>query len=106
MLNDKKLPNDYWAAVLLIYVHILNISPLKAVRNTTPYEARFRRKPNVSHLKVFGCIAYALIYENDRGKKDKKSEKCIFVGYSNESKGYQLYNPETKRLIIRRDVVF
>ena len=37
---------------------------------------------------------------------DKKSENGIFIGYSNESKGYRLYNPETKKLMIRRDVVF
>ena len=43
----------------------------------------FIKKPNVSHLTVFGCISYALIDENDRGKMDKKSEKCIFIGYSN-----------------------
>ena len=53
---------------------------------------------------MFGCIAYALIDENDRDKMDKKSEKSIFTGYSNERKGYQLYNLETKKLMIRRDV--
>ena len=37
---------------------------------------------------MFGCIEYALIDENDRDKMDKKSEKCIFIGYSNKSKGY------------------
>ena len=33
-------------------------------------------------------------------------EKCIFVGYSDESKGYRLYQPESKKLIISRDVIF
>ena len=61
---------------------------------------------NGSHLKVFGCIAYALIDESNEGKMDKKSEKCIFIGYGNESKGYRLYNPKTKKLIVRRDVFF
>ena len=37
---------------------------------------------------------------------DKESEKCIFIGYRNESKGYRLYNLEIKKLIIKRDVVF
>ena len=84
MLDDKKLPNDYWAEAVAVVGHILNISPIKAMKNITPYEAWFHRKPNVSHLKVFGCISYALIDENDRDKMDEKSEKCIFMGYSNE----------------------
>ena len=32
--------------------------------------------------------------------------KCIFVGYSSESKGYRLYHPQSKRILISRDVVF
>ena len=32
--------------------------------------------------------------------------KCIFVGYSSENKGYRLYHPQSKRILISRDVVF
>ena len=88
MLDDKKLPNDYWVEVVVVVVHVLNISPTKAVRNITPYELWFQRKPNVSHLKVFGWITYALIDENVQGKMNYKSEKCNFICYSNEIKEY------------------
>ena len=84
------------AEVVAVVVHILNNSPTKARRNITPYESWFHRKPNVIHLKVFGCTTSTLIDENGRGKMDKKSEKCIFIDDNNESKGYQLYNPETR----------
>ena len=106
MLNDKKFPNDYWAKAMAIDVHMLNISPTKAMRNITTYEAWFYREPTVSHLKVFECIAYGLIDESDQGKMNKKSEKCIFIGYSIERKGYQLYNLEKNKLISRRNVAF
>ena len=43
MLNDKKLLNDYLAEAVAIAVHILNISPTKAVRIITSYEAWFHR---------------------------------------------------------------
>ena len=49
MLNDKTLSNDYSEKVVAVAIHILNISPTKAVRNITPYEAWFHRKPNVNH---------------------------------------------------------
>ena len=32
--------------------------------------------------------------------------KCVFVGYSSESTGYKLYHPQTKRILVSRDVVF
>ncbi|MCO5552927.1 hypothetical protein L7F22_006446 [Adiantum nelumboides] len=37
---------------------------------------------------------------------DPKTKKCIFVGYSNEQKGYRCYNPSTRELRVSRHVVF
>ena len=45
---------------------------------------------SVSHLGVFGCVAYAHVPKERRGKLDDKIEKCIFTGYSEKSKGYKL----------------
>lgn len=39
-------------------------------------------------------------------KFDRKGEKHLFIGYSDESKGYGLLNPTTNKLVISRDVVF
>ncbi|KAJ0080658.1 hypothetical protein Patl1_12136 [Pistacia atlantica] len=105
MLKAKNLPNNFWEEAVATAVYILNISPTKAVLNQTPYEAWKGRKPRVSHLKVFGCIAYALIKSQSQ-KLDKKSEKCIFIGYSLQSKAYRLYNHVSGKMIISRDVVF
>eukprot|EP00253_Pinus_taeda_P015476 PITA_15476 len=44
--------------------------------------------------------------QSQRGKLVDKSEKCIFTGYSEQSKDYKLYNPVTKKTIISIDVVF
>ena len=63
-------------------------------------------KSDVSHLKVFGCIAYVHIPDELRTKLDPKAEKCIFIGYSLEQKGYRCYNPITRKIRVSRDVVF
>jgi hypothetical protein len=39
-------------------------------------------------------------------KLDKKAEKYIFIGYKYGLKGYKIWNPETKKLMYSRDVVF
>ncbi|KAG6471756.1 hypothetical protein ZIOFF_069202 [Zingiber officinale] len=39
-----------------------------------------------------------------RRKLDDKAEKCIFIGYSSETKGYKLFNPDTGKVIISKDV--
>ena len=57
-------------------------------------------------LKVFGCVAYAHIPDELRKKLDKKVQKCIFVGYLEDTKAYKLYDPVTRKVIISRDVQF
>ena len=32
--------------------------------------------------------------------------KCIFLGYKSGVKGYKLWCPKTKKLVISRDVIF
>jgi hypothetical protein len=39
-------------------VFILNCAPTKSLKGMTPFEAWFRRKPDVSFLRTFGCIGH------------------------------------------------
>ena len=72
----------------------------------TPNERWHGCKADVSNLKVFGCISFVHVPDQKRKKLDKKSVKSIFVGYPSNSKGYKLYNPETKKMFRSRDVIF
>jgi hypothetical protein len=58
----------------------------------TPEEKFTRKKSDVSHLRVFGCIAYVHVPDEKRSKLDPKAEKCIFIGYSSEQKGYGCFS--------------
>ncbi|CAO2824836.1 unnamed protein product [Amaranthus hypochondriacus] len=106
MKEEKGLPKSLWAEAVNTSIYILNHSPTKAVRNKTPYEAWNNKKPIVNHLKIFGCIAYALNKDQRKDKFDPKGKKYLFVGYSEESKGYRLLDPHSKKLIVSRDVIF
>lgn len=57
-------------------------------------------------MRVFGCVAYAHVLDELRKKLDNKGYKCIFVGYSYESKAYNLYNPLTNKFVIIKVVIF
>jgi len=76
------------------------------VKNITPAKAWNGIKPSVDHFRVFGCIAHVHVPEVQRTKLDNRSVKCIFLGVSEESKGYRLFNPITKRVVVSRDVIF
>ncbi|KAL6334162.1 hypothetical protein AAG906_006731 [Vitis piasezkii] len=70
----------------------------------TPEEAWSGRKPTVDHFRIFGCIAYAHIPNEKMRKLENKGEKCIFLGVSDKSKAYKLYNPSTMKIVISCDV--
>jgi transposase InsO family protein len=106
MLSDSKLPHKFWAEALSTAVYLLNRSPTTALNEMTPYEAWTGMKPSVSHLKAFGCLAYAHIPKDERRKLDPKAKKCIHLGYGVVRKGYRLYDLSTSRIIYSRDVVF
>ena len=106
MLSHSGLPSSYWAEAVNTAAYVRNRLPVSVGKNTTPFEMWHGRKPKVSHMKVFGCIAYSHIPDANRRKLDKKTEKLRFVGYSNTKKGYRLYDEGKKRTVVRRDVVF
>lgn len=56
--------------------------------NITPYECWLGKKPSVKHFNVFGCVAFVHMSDEHRKKLDVKSERCIFIGYSEYSKAY------------------
>ncbi|MCO5553185.1 hypothetical protein L7F22_006706 [Adiantum nelumboides] len=106
MLKAKSLPHKLWMETVACAAHVLNRCPTHALKTITSYEAWYEKKPLVNYLRVFGCLAYAHIPQQLRGKLDDKAVKCIFVGYNSGSKGYRLYNPTIKKIFESRDVIF
>jgi hypothetical protein len=60
----------------------------------------------VRYLKVFGSPCYALIPKEQRNKLDTRNRKCIFLGYSNTTNAYRLYDEVNKKFSLSRDVIF
>jgi len=98
MLNEKNLPNYFWAEAIATVVYIMNRTSTTAVHGMTPKEKFTSKKPDVSHLRVFGCIAYVHVPDEKKSKLNPKAQKCIFIGYSLEQKGYRCFNPSIWKL--------
>ena len=73
-------------------------------RTKTPFESWFGRRPNASNLKGFGSVWFVHTPDHLQKKLDPKSRKAIFVAHSLESKGYKVYEVDTKRFTRFRDV--
>ena len=106
MLLDAVLSKHYWAEAISTAAYLRNRCPTKAVQGKTPFEAWHGKKPSVDHLRVFGCDAYAHLPKDERGKFDTKANKCILLGYGEQTKGYRLYDVNEKKVLYSRDVRF
>jgi len=106
MILAQGLELEFWGEVVNTAVYIKNRCPTKALNSKTPQEAWSGRKPDVSHLRIFGCKAFAHVPDEKRTKLESKSMLCVFLGYYEGTKAYRLMCVKTKRIIKSRDVVF
>jgi hypothetical protein len=106
MLYAKSLPQRLWAEALNCATYIQNKSPHRYVKDKTPYEAWSSLKSEVTHFHIFGSRAWAWIPSKKRKALDPQSTECIFLGYPDGVKGYQLIDLSSDRIIIERSVQF
>ncbi|GJZ99501.1 ribonuclease H-like domain-containing protein [Tanacetum coccineum] len=79
--------------------------PSFVLNGKSPYEMIYKKCPTLSHLRVFGCLCFATIVNNN-DKFSSRSEKCVMIGYSNFKKGYRLYSLDKYQFIFLKDVKF
>jgi len=58
MLNEADLPKIWWAEAVSTAVYLWNRFPTSILKGRSPYEAWNGQKPNLKHLRVFGCKAW------------------------------------------------
>ncbi|KAJ0480794.1 putative RNA-directed DNA polymerase [Helianthus annuus] len=80
-------------------------TPTSVLAGKTPYELVYKFKPFLDHLKVFGCLCFCTVL-NEHDKLNSRVEKCVFIGYSLDKKGYKLFSLDSRTIIFSRDVKF
>lgn len=65
-----------------------------------------KRKPTLSHFRVFGCVCYVFVPDQLRTKLEKKAIRCIFTGYDEQKKGWRCVDPTTNKAYVSLHVVF
>eukprot|EP00253_Pinus_taeda_P028945 PITA_28945 len=106
MLYDQDLPRFLWEEACNNPVYIQNRIPHRALGKKMPKGVFTEKKPEVSHLRIFGSVAYCHIPDEKRSKLDQTVEKGYLVGYSETSKAYKIYVPSSRKIVVRRDVKF
>nr|GEU79838.1 retrovirus-related Pol polyprotein from transposon TNT 1-94 [Tanacetum cinerariifolium] len=98
MLNEQSLPQKIWCNAVDTSTYILNQILIRAILGKTPYELLKGRKPTVDYFKVFGSKCFILNTKDYLTKFDPKSYEGIFLGYSQNSKAYNILNKHTRKV--------
>jgi hypothetical protein len=84
------LPKSTWGESLATANYLRNISPASG-QERTPWELFHGKKPDVSHLRVYGSRVYVKKESSQVTKLEDRSEKGCLVGYDVEDgKAYRI----------------
>jgi hypothetical protein len=82
---------------------LINRFPNSAIDFKILEEVWTGKPVDYSNLRIFGCTGYAHV---NNGKLVPRAQKCTFIGYGSDVKGYRLLCVDFKKVIVSRDVTF
>ncbi|KAK3239767.1 hypothetical protein CYMTET_50335 [Cymbomonas tetramitiformis] len=91
---------DVWPLAVRHSVYILNRTFQKPLHKKSPYYKLYGQHQDLSLLRVFGCLAYAFVDPDSREHKlSDRARQLRYVGHSEVSSAYLLYDPESGKIV-------
>ncbi len=107
LLHTAKLEKKFWAEALATAVYIRNrVFSQSLPKDVTPHHRWMKKSPDLSYFRIFGSKCWYVIPKHQVQKLDARSKAGIMMGYSSMSKGYKIWDIESSKLVISRDVTF
>ncbi|XP_028806347.1 uncharacterized protein LOC114761183 [Neltuma alba] len=105
LLFQSGIPLKFWGEAIKTATFLINRTPSSTLGHKTPFELLYGYPPDLSFLRVFGCLAFATNL-NIQDKFQNRSEPCVFLGYPGTQKGYLLYNLQSHNFCVSGHVIF
>ena len=105
MLIEVGLPEVFWQDAVSMAVYMLNRLLSSTNPEKTPYEMMYGRKPNLSHVRIFGCAASARLH-GPNGEWTSRTREGILVGHVPDTREYKLWDKERREYFSSRPVDF
>jgi len=107
MLLDCTLPPSMWAEAISTANYLHAWSPTSSNNGMTPYEKLFERKPEVSHLRRFGCKAFKSLPASHRSKFGIRAHPLFMLGYVHDTTTiWRFWDPHRRQVIQASNVTF
>ena len=107
MIKGQNLPEFLWEYAVAHAAYLRNRSYTTFLKEQTPYQKWYNKKPNVTHLREFGAPVWVLLQGQKVPRKIlPKSQKRAYVGYEDGSKSVKYYSAETRKILTSRNYRF
>ncbi|XP_019163539.1 PREDICTED: uncharacterized protein LOC109159886 [Ipomoea nil] len=103
---QANFPLEFWGHCVVHATYLINRLPSAVLEWSTPYHRLHGKDPDLSNLRVLGCLCYAANVSPSRHKMDARSKKCVLIGMPAGVKGYLLYDLINESTLVSRDVIF
>jgi len=103
---QANLPIEFWGYCALTAGYLINRTPTKLLHGKTPFEMIYGRPPPLEHMQVLGCLCYVHNQKHGGDKFAPRSNRSVFLGYPFAKKGWRVYDLQTGKVSVSRDVIF
>jgi hypothetical protein len=104
------LPHDLWKDIVEAACYLRNRIPLERNNWHSPFERTFKKQASISHLKAYGCKAFAMTAEAQlKLRRKQKLEPKAYIGYLvgyQSSNNFRIWIPHKNKVVTTRDVIF
>ena len=100
------LPIHLWVEACNTAVYVQNRCPHRVLGISTLEEAFYGKKPDISHLNIFGSSVYIHVTKDARKKLEPTAEVGIFVGYIETPHNYRVYFIDSWMTVVQQDIKF
>ncbi|GFU07693.1 retrovirus-related Pol polyprotein from transposon TNT 1-94 [Trichonephila clavipes] len=97
LLNESGISQKFWAEALICFSCTWNRVCHKGCKKT-PFELYGGKRPSVSHLKRFGCLAFVGVPKQLRRKLHMRT-KLGMLGYALSTNGYRIWLIEGNKVV-------
>jgi transposase InsO family protein len=100
MLHDQSFPMYLWVEACNTTVYLQNKSLHRIMEGKTPEEAFTGSRPEIGHLRIFGCLVYIHIPVEKKKKLQHLGQRSILVGYNEDLKAYRVFFPDQRKTMV------
>ena len=106
LLSQSGFTRTWWEDAATHWLHGKIRLPSSAIAPSTPFELFYGRKPDLSAMRPFGCLAYVHLQKDQRPALLPHAAQCLLIGYPTEFKGWRFWDPRAHKEVISDSAVF